>query len=66
MQGLHITLELIPGSDPIRGNVRGETATRSFTGWMELISALQASIEEDETHLSESGPGANTAREDQS
>jgi len=64
VEGLHITLELVPGSEPIRGNVCGETATRSFTGWMQLITALQASIQEDETHLSERGPGANPTRED--
>jgi hypothetical protein len=65
VQSLHIMLELVRGSEPIRGSVRGETATRSFTGWMQLITALQASIEEDETHLSEPGSGANTAREDE-
>lgn len=43
---LHITLELEPGTDPIRGNVRGETATRGFTGWMQLITALQAAVQE--------------------
>jgi hypothetical protein len=47
---LHITLELVPGSDPIRGSVRGETATRAFTGWMQLITALQAAIEEEDSH----------------
>jgi hypothetical protein len=64
VQALHITLQLVPGSEPIRGKVCGETATRSFTGWMQLITALQASIQEDQTHLSEPEPGANTARED--
>jgi hypothetical protein len=55
---LQITLELVPGSEPIRGTVCGETATRTFTGWMQLVTALQALIEEDETHLSEPGRGA--------
>ena len=46
MPELHITLDLVPGSDPIRGTVRGETATRGFTGWMQLITALQAAVQE--------------------
>ena len=58
---LHITLELVPGSDPIRGHVLGETATRSFTGWMQLITALQAAIEEGQSHPSEPGRGAHTS-----
>lgn len=56
---LHITLELVPGSEPIRGTVCSDTATRSFTGWMELISALQAVIEEDDPHPNGSGCGAD-------
>jgi hypothetical protein len=57
---LHITLELVPGSEPIRGSVSGETANRNFTGWMQLITALQAAIEEDHSHRSEPGRGAST------
>jgi hypothetical protein len=57
---LHITLELVPGSDPIRGSVSGETATHSFTGWMQLITVLQAAIEED-PHPTEPGSGADTS-----
>jgi hypothetical protein len=60
VQALHITVELVPGSEPIRGSISGEAATRSFTGWMQLISALQAAIEEDRTHLSERGRVADT------
>jgi hypothetical protein len=55
---LHITLELVPGTDPLRGHVRGETATRGFTGWMQLITALQAVIEQDQTDLSTPGRSA--------
>ena len=58
---LDITLELVPGSEPIRGNVRGATATRSFTGWMQLITALQAAIQEDQRQLGEPGGGAHTS-----
>lgn len=53
MRELHITLELVPDSDPIRGTVRDEAATRDFTGWMQLITALQAAIQEDEPHTPE-------------
>jgi hypothetical protein len=58
VQTLHITLELVPGADPLRGRVCGETATRGFTGWMQLITALQAAIEEDQTHPSKPGRSA--------
>ena len=58
---LQITLELVPGSEPLRGRVCGATATRSFTGWMQLFTALQASIEEDQTHLGDTGHGADTS-----
>jgi hypothetical protein len=61
VRGLQITLELVPGSEPIRGRVCGETATRSFTGWMQLITVLQACIEEDQTHLSDTGHGGETS-----
>jgi hypothetical protein len=58
---VQITLELAPGSDPIRGTVRGETATRGFTGWMQLISALQAAIEEGHSLPSEPARGAHAS-----
>jgi hypothetical protein len=57
---LHITLELISSSEPIRGTVSGETAPRSFTGWMQLITVLQAAIQESETDPGKSGSGADT------
>jgi hypothetical protein len=57
---LHITLDLVPGTEPIRGSVSGETATRSFTGWMQLITALQAAIQEGHTDPSP-GSGADTS-----
>ena len=60
MRPLQITLELVPGSEPIRGSLSGETATRSFTGWMQLITALQAAIQEGPSQPSEPGRGANT------
>ena len=59
MEELKITLVLVPGSEPIRGTLSGETGSRSFTGWMQLITALQASIEEAHAHLSDLGRGAN-------
>jgi hypothetical protein len=59
MRRLQITVELVPGGEPIRGHVCGEAATRSFSGWMELISALQASIEEAQSHVSDPGRGAD-------
>lgn len=61
VRALHITLELEPGSDPIRGNVRGATATRSFIGWMQLITALQAAVQEGESHAGEPGRSAGTS-----
>ena len=57
----HITLELVPGSDPIRGTVRDGTATRRFTGWMQLISALQAAIQEGGSLPGEPGRGADAS-----
>jgi hypothetical protein len=63
VQRLHITLELVPGSEPIHGSVTGGTATRSFTGWMQLITVLQAAIQEDRTHPSEPGYGAGSSAE---
>jgi hypothetical protein len=61
VQRLHITLEVVPGSEPIRGDVSGETATRSFTGWMQLITALQAAIEEGDVGPREPGWDATTS-----
>ena len=55
MRRLQITLEVVPGSEPITGTVSAAATPRSFTGWMELITALQAAIQEDTTHPSERG-----------
>ncbi len=41
---LRMTVELDPDSEPIRGTVCDENAARSFTGWMQLVTALQAAI----------------------
>lgn len=60
---LHITLELVPGSDPICGSVRSEAATRSFTGWMQLITALEAAVQEDNANAGNAGGGVNTQTE---
>jgi hypothetical protein len=36
-----ITLELVPGADPIRGSIEHGDGTReSFWGWLELIDEL--------------------------
>jgi hypothetical protein len=43
-----MTVELDPDSEPIHGTVSDENAARSFTGWMQLVTALQAAI--DDTH----------------
>lgn len=37
-------VEMDPDSEPIRGTVSDEQSVRSFTGWMELVTALQATI----------------------
>lgn len=43
-----MTVELDPDSEPIRGTVSHDNAARGFTGWMQLVTALQAAI--DDTH----------------
>jgi hypothetical protein len=60
VRSLRITLELVPGSDPIRGSVCGGATTRDFIGWMELTTALQAAIEEGQTQPREPAGGAAT------
>jgi hypothetical protein len=45
-----VTVELDQGSDPLTGSVAGSTGPRrEFSGWLELIAALQheATTEED-------------------
>ena len=38
----HITLELEPGADPIRGTIaRGDGSSRRFWGWLELIEEVR-------------------------
>lgn len=61
-----MTVQLAARSEPIQGTVSDESdAGRSFTGWMQLISALQAAI--DKTAEPATGPdqraGAPTAEE---
>lgn len=41
-----MTVELDPDSEPIRGTVSDDHAARSFTGWMQLVTALQAAIDD--------------------
>lgn len=41
-----MTVELDPDSEPICGTVSDDQAARSFTGWMQLITALQAAIDD--------------------
>jgi hypothetical protein len=36
-----IVIELSPGSDPIQGSVSSEVDDKGFSGWMELIDALE-------------------------
>jgi hypothetical protein len=47
---LRVTIELDPDSEPIRGIISDEDAARSFTGWMELVTALQAAIDRHADH----------------
>jgi hypothetical protein len=42
-----MTLEVDPGSDPIRGRISDERGTRSFSGWLELAAALQDALDPD-------------------
>jgi hypothetical protein len=49
-----MTVELDPDSDPIRGSVSDDHAARSFTGWMQLVTALQAAI--DDAHPARTEP----------
>ena len=37
-------VEMDADSEPIRGTVSDEQSARSFTGWMQLVTALQATI----------------------
>lgn len=39
-------VEFDPDSEPICGTVAGAWTARPFTGWMELVTALQAAIDE--------------------
>ena len=41
-----MTVELDPDSEPICGTVSDAHAARSFTGWMQLVTALQAVIDD--------------------
>jgi hypothetical protein len=40
-----VTVEVDPGSDPIRGLISDAGGTRPFFGWLELASALQAALD---------------------
>jgi hypothetical protein len=51
----------VSDSEPIRGSISGNAATRSFTGWMQLITALQGAIQEGDTDPGEPGSGADTS-----
>lgn len=43
---LHLSLEIEPHSDPIRGRLHGRHGDpREFEGWMELAAELEAAIE---------------------
>ena len=60
---LQITLELVPDSDPICGSVRSGAASRSFTGWMQLITALEAAVQEDNARPGNAGCGGHPTTE---
>ena len=40
-----VAVDLDPDSEPIRGVVFDDAVARSFTGWMQLVTALQAAID---------------------
>jgi hypothetical protein len=44
-QLVHVDLEFVVGSDPIRGRIGSRAPlTREFQGWIELAAALEALI----------------------
>ena len=43
---LRLMLELAPNRQPVEGSVRwGRDEARAFTGWMELVAALEWIVE---------------------
>ncbi len=40
-----LTLEIVPGSDPINGRLGDGRESRTFSGWLELAAALQAVVD---------------------
>lgn len=43
---LRLVLELAPNRRPVEGSVRwGRDEARAFTGWMELVAALESVLE---------------------
>jgi hypothetical protein len=42
---VRLTLELLPGSDPIAGSVRvAESGMRPFAGWIDLVAVIEEAI----------------------
>lgn len=41
-----IALEFTDGADPISGQLRQEGGARPFTGWLELVAALESALAE--------------------
>ena len=43
LEPMHLSLELLPGNEPIKGSLADETGvSRSFEGWIELAAVLEA------------------------
>jgi hypothetical protein len=52
-----VTVEFDPSSDPIRGRVAGTAGPqREFSGWLELIAALQQEATISEEDVREASP----------
>lgn len=41
---VRLTLDVVRGSDPIRGVIRGHGRECAFQGWLELAAALDAAL----------------------
>jgi hypothetical protein len=43
---LHVSLDLAPGTQPVRGTLRSPgQPERGFAGWTELFAALEATLQ---------------------
>jgi hypothetical protein len=54
-----VTVDIEPGSDPIRGHIEDEEGSRAFEGWLQLARALEqaSALSADEPEIPASGDG---------